>query len=251
MIFRANEIALLPLYAVGVFLSFTLSQSGMVRHHLRLREPGWRRGLFFNGLGAGLTAAVLLVLSVTKFMYGAWVVLGLLPLLVMMFQGIHRHYSAIAAQLALDGRADAPQAQQHTALLLVGDVHRGVLPALTVARSFAPERVTAVTVAIDPEQTARLQERWQRLIPDVPLVTLESPYRSLIGPLLRYIDTIDAQSDHDLLVIVIPEFVPSHWWEYLLHNQTAFLLRSALLLRKSKIVVSVPYHLQGRPPETE
>lgn len=251
MIFRANEIALLPLYAVGVFLSFTLSQSGMVRHHLRLREPGWRRGLFFNGLGAGLTAAVLLVLSVTKFMYGAWVVLGLLPLLVMMFQGIHRHYSAIAAQLALEGRADAPQAQQHTALLLVGDVHRGVLPALTVARSFAPGRVTAVTVAIDPEQTARLQERWQRLIPDVPLVTLESPYRSLIGPLLRYIDTVDAQSDHDLLVIVIPEFVPSHWWEYLLHNQTAFLLRSALLLRKSKIVVSVPYHLQSRPPETE
>ncbi|MDW8402982.1 APC family permease [Chloroflexus sp.] len=241
--FHANEIALLPLYAVGVFLSFTLSQSGMVRHHLRLREARWRRGLIINGLGALLTAIVLLVLSITKFIYGAWVVLVLLPALVLMFRAIHRHYSAIATQLALDDQIAEPLVQPHTAILLVGDLHRGILPALNVARSFAPNRVTAVTVAIEPERAVQLQQRWRQLIPDVPLVVLESPYRSLVGPLLSYIDTIDAQSGNDLSVIVIPEFVPLRWWEYMLHNQTAFLLRAALLLRKRKIVVSVPYEL--------
>ncbi len=243
ILFQANEIALLPLYAVGVFLSFTLSQSGMVRHHLRLREANWRRGLLINGLGALLTATVLLVLSITKFIYGAWVVLVLLPVLVLMFRAIHRHYQAIATQLALGDQIAEPPAQPHTAILLVGDLHQGVLPALAVARSFAPDRVTAVTVAIEPEQARQLQQRWRQFIPDVPLVVLESPYRSLVGPLLRYIDMVDAQTDNDLLVVVIPEFVPLRWWEYLLHNQTAFLLRAALLLRKRKIVVSVPYQL--------
>lgn len=243
ILFQANEIALLPLYAVGVFLSFTLSQSGMVRHHLRLREANWRRGLLINGLGALLTATVLLVLSITKFIYGAWVVLVLLPVLVLMFRAIHRHYQAIATQLALGDQIAEPPAQPHTAILLVGDLHQGVLPALAVARSFAPDRVTAVTVAIEPEQARQLQQRWRQFIPDVPLVVLESPYRSLVGPLLRYIDMVDAQTDNDLLVVVIPELVPLRWWEYLLHNQTAFLLRAALLLRKRKIVVSVPYQL--------
>ncbi len=243
ILFQAKEIALLPLYAVGVFLSFTLSQSGMVRHHLRLREAGWRRGLIINSLGALLTAIVLLVLSITKFVYGAWVVLVLLPVLVVMFRAIHRHYQAVAAQLALGDQVAEPPPQPHTAILLVGDLHRGVLPALAVARSFAPDRVTAVTVAIEPEQAVQVQQRWRQFIPDVPLVVLESPYRSLVGPLLRYIDMVDAQTDNDLLVVVIPEFVPARWWEYLLHNQTAFLLRAALLLRKRKIVVSVPYLL--------
>lgn len=244
VLFHANEIAMLPLYAIGVFISFTLSQSGMVIHHFRLKEPGWKRGAMINSLGALLTAIVLMVLSITKFTHGAWAVMVLIPLLVIIFNSIHRHYHNVARQLSLEG-ADIPiPLRRHTAIVLVSGIHRGVLPALQYGRSIAPDNVTAVYVNLDPDQTARIQHRWNEWGCDIPLVILESPYRSLITPLFNYIQEVDARYDDDVLTVVLPEFVPAHWWEHLLHNQTGLLIRTALIFNKGVVVTSIPYHLE-------
>lgn len=244
IIFRANEIAMLPLYAIGVFLSFTLSQTGMVQHHLRLREPHWQSGLVINLVGAILTTLVLLVLIVTKFIHGAWAVLLCLPVMVLLFRAIHQHYTNVAIQLSLSDATKPMPLPRHTAVVPVDSIHRGVLAALAFAESFAPGNVTAVHVELDPVQTAKLRERWDSWSNNVPLVILPSPYRSLIGPIMTYIDDADRRDPDDMFAVVVPEFIPHHWWEYLLHNQTAFLLRAALLLRKGKVVISVPYQLQ-------
>ncbi|WP_129671835.1 APC family permease [Candidatus Chloroploca sp. Khr17] len=242
--FRANEIAMLPLYAIGVFLSFTLSQGGMVIHHLREKEPGWRLGLGINGLGAGLTAVVLVVLVMTKFTHGAWVVLVLIPLLVVIFQAIHRHYVRVAAQLSLANATKPKPVRRLTAVVLVSGLHKGTLPALQIANALAPNNVTAVTVNMDAEYTERIHARWQDWGCDVPLVVLDSPYRSLITPLLKYIAEVDGRYHDDEVMVILPEFVPAHWWEHLLHNQTGLILRTALMFRAGKIVVSVPYKLE-------
>lgn len=242
--FRANEIAMLPLYAIGVFISFTLSQWGMVRRHLRLKEDGWQRGVLINGLGAVLTAIVMLVLGITKFTHGAWVVLMLIPALVMMFRAIRNHYLHVATQLSLAGAPRPTPLRRHTAIVLVSGIHRGVLPALQYARSIAPDNVTAVYVNLDPDQTTKLQARWCDWGCDVPLVVLDSPYRSLLTPLLRYIDEMDSRYSDDVLTVVLPEFVPAHWWEHLLHNQTGLLIKTALMFQKGKVVTSVPYRLE-------
>lgn len=242
--FRANEIAMLPLYAIGVFLSFTLSQSGMIVHHMREREPGWRSGLSINGLGALLTAVVLVVLAVTKFTHGAWGVLVLIPLLVLVFSRIHGHYARVAEQLSLTTAAKPKPVRRLTVVVLVSGVHKGVLPALELAKSLAPDNVTAVYVNLDQDQTDRLQMRWCDWGCAVPLVVLESPFRSLITPLMNYIDEVDGRYGDDELLVILPEFVPAHWWEHLLHNQTGLILRTALTLRKGKVVISVPYQLE-------
>ncbi|NTU77926.1 MAG: APC family permease [Chloroflexales bacterium] len=242
--FRANEIAMLPLYAIGVFLSFTLSQGGMVLHHLREKEAGWRSGLSINGLGAVLTAVVLVVLAVTKFTHGAWAVLVLIPLLVLIFQSIHTHYVRVAEQLSLT-TADKPQAVRRlTAVVLVSGLHKGTLPALQLAKSLAPDNVTAVTINLDPEHIEKIRGRWSEWGCDVPLVVLESPYRSLISPLLKYLEEVGSRYKDDELMVILPEFVPAHWWEHLLHNQTGLILRTALMFRAGKTVISVPYKLE-------
>ncbi|MBX0328079.1 APC family permease [Oscillochloris sp. ZM17-4] len=243
VLFQANEIAMLPLYAIGVFISFTLSQSGMVRRHFRIKEEGWRRGAAINTMGAVLTAVVLVVLAVTKFTHGAWVVMVLIPMLVLLFNSINRHYGSVASQLSLEG-ADLPiPLRRHTSIVLVSGIHRGVLPALQYARSIAPDNVTAVYVNLDADQTAKLQQRWIDWGCDVPLVVLESPYRSLITPLFNYIQEVDSRYTDDVLTVVLPEFVPAHWWEHLLHNQTGILIKTALMFNKGVVVTSVPYHL--------
>jgi amino acid transporter len=242
--FGANEIAMLPLYAIGVFLSFTLSQGGMVQHHLREREPGWRCWLAINGLGALLTAVVLVVLAITKFTHGAWAVLVLIPLLVLVFHRIHGHYLRVAEQLSLYGAQKPTPVRRVTAVVLVSGLHRGTLPALELAKSLAPDNVTAVTVNLDPEQSEKIRARWCDWGCAVPLVVLESPFRSLLTPLLRYIDEVDSRYGDDELLIILPEFVPAHWWEALLHNQTGLILRTALLFQKGKTVISVPYRLE-------
>lgn len=244
VVFRANEIAMLPLYAIGVFISFTLSQFGMVVHHLREREPKWRSGLIINGLGGVLTFVVLLVLAVTKFTHGAWAVLVLMPMLVALFSLIHHHYRNVATQLSLSDASKPAPVRRLTALVLVSGIHKGVLPALQLARSFAPDNVTAVMVSLEPEHTDRLYRRWDEWGCDIPLVVLDSPYRSLISPLMAYIDEIDQQYTDDELLVILPEFVPAHWWEHILHNQTGLILKTALMFRKGKIVVSVPYRLE-------
>jgi amino acid transporter len=243
ILFKANEIAMLPLYAVGVFISFTLSQSGMVRRFMRLKEPGWRRGTFISAIGAVVTATVMFVLGATRFTQGAWVVLALIPVLVLIFRAIHTHYKRVAEQLSLATAAKPRAVRRLTAIVLVSGIHKGVLPALELAKSLAPDNVTAVYVNLDQDHTDRLQARWCDWGCEVPLAVLESPFRSLITPVMRYIDEVDGRYGDDELMVILPEFVPARWWEHLLHNQTGLILRTALMFRKGKVVVSVPYHL--------
>jgi amino acid transporter len=242
--FNAREQAMLPLYAIGVFISFTLSQFGMVRHWLRTREEGWARSVVVNAIGAVLTAIVLVVIVVTKFAQGAWAVLVLTPILVLLFRSIHHHYQDVARQLSLEKASRVDPVRRHTVLVLISGIHRGVVPALEFAKSLAPDNTTALYVDLDDEHTRKIRDKWSRWGSGVPLQVLDSPYRSLVRPILRYIDQIDAQYDDDVLSVILPEFVPSKWWQHLLHNQTALAIKAALLFRKNVVVISVPYHLE-------
>jgi amino acid transporter len=244
IIFNAREQAMLPLYAIGVFISFTLSQLGMVRHWQRFHEAGWQRSIVVNGIGAVLTAIVLMVIVVTKFSGGAWVVLILTPLLVWLFRAIHRHYKSVAAELSLEKAPVVEPVKRHTAVVLISGIHRGVIPALEFAKSLAQDNVTALYVDLDEEHTAKIRNKWVQWGSGVPLMVLDSPYRSLVRPILRYIDQLDEQYDDDVLSVILPEFIPSKWWQHLLHNQTALAIKGALLFRKGVVVISVPYHLE-------
>ena len=242
--FQGDTHALLPLYAIGVFISFTLSQSGMVRRWLRLREKGWQWRVWINGIGAAVTGVVLLTLTVTKFVEGAWIVVVVTPVLVTTFVVMHRHYDEVARELSLEG-FEGPPAFQHTVLVLIGDVHRGVVRAVQYARTLAPTAaVRAVYVETDPAHTARLEDKWGKWGLGVPLVVLTSPYRSLLRPLLDYLDQIQSRSGEQMVTIVLPEFLPRHWWQHVLHNQTALLVKGALLFRRNTVVADVPYLLQ-------
>jgi len=244
VVFQGDTHALLPLYAIGVFISFTLSQGGMVRRWLRLREKGWRWRVWINGVGALVTAVVLLTLAVTKFVEGAWIVVVVIPVLVTTFVVMHRHYNEVAHELSLEG-FEGPPRFQHTVLVLVGDVHRGVVRAVQYARTLAPNAVVrAVYVETDPTRTARIEDRWGKWGLGVPLVVLTSPYRSLLRPLLDYLDQIQARGDEQMVTIVLPEFLPRHWWQHVLHNQTALLVKGALLFRRNTVVADVPYLLK-------
>jgi hypothetical protein len=242
--FGAREQSLLHLYAVGVFMSFTLSQFGMVQRWRRLKTPGWQRNATINMIGATVTGLVLVVIASTKFLEGAWAVLALIPIMVLILRSIHWHYTEVAKQLSL---ADAPPpraVRRHTAVVLISGVHRGVIPALQYGLSLAPDNVTAVYVDMDAETTAKLQEKWKQWGSGVPLVVLSSPYRSLVRPLMNYIDEMDKKYDDDVLTVILPEFIPSKWWQHLLHNQTALLIKATLLFSKHVVVMSVPYHLR-------
>jgi len=245
VIFGGDTHALLPLYAIGVFVSFTLSQGGMVRRWLRLKEKGWRWRMCVNGVGAVVTGIVLLTLAVTKFKEGAWIVVVVVPLLVLVFVVMHRHYAGVADELSLEGLEGPPQFQ-HTVLVLIGDVHRGVVRAVQYARTLAaPDAaVRAVYVETDPARTLKVEERWAKWGLSVPLVVLTSPYRSILRPLLEYIDQIQARGDDQMVTIVLPEFLPRRWWQHLLHNQTALLVKGALLFHKNIVVADVPYLLK-------
>ena len=242
VIFGGSTHALIPLYAVGVFLSFTLSQASMVRRWLVRREPGWQWRWWLNAVGATTTGLVVAIITATKFTHGAWVVVLLIPLLVMLFMAIRRHYADVAGQLSLDGYGGPPP-MQHTVLVLAGDLHKGVIHALQYARTLAPS-VKGVYVELDPEKTRRLEEKWIKWGMGVPLVVLSSPYRSLLQPFLEYLDHLLALGENHMVTIVIPEFVTKHWWQHLLHNQTAFLIKGTLLFRKNVVVTDVPYHLR-------
>jgi amino acid transporter len=237
--FGGETNALIPLYAVGVFTGFTLSQSGMVRHHKALKEPGWRRNMFFNGLGAVATGIVLVVVVVSKFTIGAWVPVLLIPIIVVGFRSIHRHYERVTSSLAVppDYR---PEAHRHTVIVLVGNMHRGVLDALAYARSLAPDRLIAVTVVINPEEHDRIQQQWEQFEVPVDLRIIHDPYRELTLPVVRLLDELDADWPDDIITVVLPEFVLNHWWEGALHNQSALQLKAALRQRPNTVVVAVP-----------
>ena len=243
VVFRGDTHALIPLYAVGVFLSFTLKQASMVRYWVRGRQPGWVSGVSVQAVGATVTGLVMIVIAVTKFTHGAWIVVVLIPILVVAFVTVRRHYDQVARQLSIEGPGVAePPLAGHTVLVLVGDVHRGVLRALRYARALS-ENARGVYVEITPEQTRRVEERWSRFAGGMPLVVLRSPYRSVAGPLLEYLDLLQRQAADDLVTIILPEFIPARWWQHLLHNQTALLIKGALLFRRGVIVTNVPYHL--------
>jgi amino acid transporter len=243
IVFGGDTHALIPLYAVGVFISFTLSQAGMVRHWLTDGGAGWRWRLGVNGVGALVTGAVTVVIAVTKFTHGAWIVVLLIPLLVLGFRAIYRHYDTVAHELSLEHLVEEPPVN-NTVLVLVGDLHMGVVKALRYAQSLSPSP-KAVYVELDPSATARLEERWSKGGCGVPMVVLASPYRSMLRPLLDYIGRIRERDANSVVTIVIPEFVPRRWWQHLLHNQTALLVKGALLFRRGVVVVDVPFHLHS------
>ena len=241
-LFDGSTHSLIPLYALGVFTSFTLSQTGMVRRWLTRRPAGWRPKAVISGLGATTTGLVMVVTALAKFSDGAWIVVVVAGALIAGFVSINRHYRAVAGQLSLDGYVGPPP-MQHTVLVLVGDLHKGVVQALQYARTLSPS-AKAVYVEMDPEKTRRLEEKWGTWGFGVPLVVLTSPYRLLLTPLLEYVDHLLALGENHMVTIVIPEFIPAKWWQQLLHNQTALLIKGALLFRRNVVVTDVPYHLR-------
>jgi hypothetical protein len=287
VIFRGHEQAMLPLYAVGVFLSFALSQSGMVIHWLRERKESqerarirkeedgkrrrqsvagvaggtdvdeeqlltevaaeekrdhWLLPTIINAAGAVITFVVLIVIAVTKFTHGAWAVIVLIPLLVLMFHSIHKHYAEVARQLTTEGLQKL-RPIRHEVIVPISGIHRGVISALEYAKAIAPDHVTAVYIDLDEEATKKLRQKWDQWGSGVRLVVLASPYRSLVRPLLRYIDRVERQAD-EVVTVVLPEFVAARWWQFLLHNQSSLLLKGALLFKKGIVVTNVPYHLE-------
>ena len=251
VVFHAETHALISLYAIGVFVSFTLSQFGMVRFWFRERGSRWPMRAALNGIGAVATGVVTLIIATTKFTHGAWLVILLIPLLVLLLMTIRRHYDDVAGQLSLEGLEphELPP-ERHHVLVLVGDVHRGVLAALRYARAISPN-AHAIYVEIDAESRRRLEPRWAKWASSMPLVVLQSPYRSVVGPLLEYVDRLQRQAPDTLITIVLPEFLPVRWWQQLLHNQTALLIKGALLFRRGVIVTDVPYHLAARAGEPD
>jgi amino acid transporter len=273
-VFKGDTSRLIPLYAVGVFLSFTLSQAGMVRHWWRvgkrlpaaaIADPapaetqeahavprseevgaapaarGWRRSIIINGLGALATALVLAVFLFTKFIHGAWIVVVVVPLLVLMFRAIHRYYLNINVQLQLGDVASL--VPRHNRIIVpVITVNRGMIHVLEYALGLSRD-VQAVYVDVDPAETDQVRQDWERLHSDVPLKVLPSPYRAFVGVLVDYIDAVDVARGDDMVTVLLPEFVTAHWWQQFLHNQPIFLLKTALLNRTGIIVSSVPYHL--------
>ena len=299
--FRGDTSRLIPLYAVGVFLSFTLSQAGMIIHwwregqHLKtmraaaaagaatqpppidkkqsaeLRLTGklegfrltqsveapktlaevqslekkshWKKSLVINAIGATATGIVLFVFIATKFIHGAWVVVVLIPLLVLLFLKIHRHYIEVARQLSTEGLSQL-RPIHHEVIVPISGIHRGVVQALEYAKSIAPHHVTAVYVNLDDEAAQKLRQKWQQWGSGVNLVVVASPYRSLARPLLNYVDRVRRTRQGVVVTIVLPEFVPAKWWQNILHNQNTLFLKGALLFKKGIVVTNVPYHLE-------
>ena len=240
--FHGDTHALIPLYMLGVFVSFTLSQAGMVVKARRERKAGWRVGAVVNGVGAVLTAVVLIVVCVTKFGEGAWIIVALIPLLVLHFLAVHRHYENVAGQLSLED-VKVPGKRRSIVIVPIGGVHRAVVRALEYARTLSGD-VRAVYVDVDPHATAEIRELWGEWGRGVRLEILASPFRSVTEPLLEYIELIDGESPDTFITVLLPEFVPARWWHHLLHNQRALLIKGALLFRHKVVVTSVPYHLE-------
>lgn len=251
--FQGDTTRLINLFAVGVFVSFTLSQAGMVVHWWRQRKEkrGWQRSILINGLGALTTFLVALVIAFAKFLQGAWIVILPIPLLVWMFLSIRRHYLRVERQRTTHIPIH-PKEIHHRIVVPIAGLDRAAVQTLAYARSITPH-VAAVHVVIDDEEAEQVRadwERWQQRLAEeeeTHLVVIESPYRSLIRPVLAYIDTLHERHPDETLTVMLPEFVVAHWWEYFLHNQIALRLKAALLFRPGIVVVNIPYHIHNRP----
>jgi hypothetical protein len=241
VVFEGDTHSLIPLYMIGVFVSFTLSQAGMVIHWRRLREPGWKSSAVVNGFGAIVTGIVLTIVAVTKAAEGAWIILVMIPVLVGMFEVTRRHYDHVAAELTLRGWQPSP-AGRHVVIVPIGGLQRAVVKALRYARTLSAD-VRAIYVELDPMATDALREQWKEWGQGVHLVVLDSPYRSLMEPLLDYIEALQETEPNAYVTVILPEFVPHRLWQHLLHNQHALLIKGALLFKPNVVVTSVPYHL--------
>ena len=260
VVFQASVTRLIPLYAIGVFLSFTLSQTGMAHRwwksgHLQpdeeLQEPGsvlqydrkWIIKMIVNGFGAVCTFVVMIVFAVTKFREGAWFVIVLLPVLLFVFYSIHHHYKNLAKQLSLENENERPRITRDRVIILVGGVHQGTLAAIRFARTVT-EDITAVHIATDPLEAEKIQHKWEQHGGGIRLVILNSPYRLMIEPLLEYMERIEAvKKQNEIITIVVPRFIPRRWWANFLHMRTAETLRKVLLNRDDVVIVEVPYQV--------
>jgi hypothetical protein len=259
IIFNASVTALIPLWAVGVFLSFTLSQAGMARHWWKNRQlasghpsdkesvprydPGWRWKLTINGLGSVTTAIVTLIFAITKFVDGAWIIVLLLPMIVLSFYAVHRHYISLAKDLSLDHYGEAPPSRRHRVIMPVSAIHQGTLEALDYALSLSRD-VTAVHISMDLDQAEKLRHKWGMWGKGARLVVIESPYRTFPEPFLEYVNELcSILQPNERLTIVVPQFIPRHWWHNALHTQTAFWLRFMLLNKRGIVITEVPYQV--------
>jgi amino acid transporter len=250
IVFGGDTHALIPLFAVGVFLAFTLSQAGMVAHWWRVRGKLWIFKSFVNGLGAIATFVAVIIIAGSKFVEGAWITILLIPLLIFILYNIRAHYRGVAQQLSMDSVSLKEQIHLQPRLVIpISGVHRGVIDAVNFACSISQD-VTAVYIELEDGAGDRIHQRWLQCWPNLPLAIVPSPYRSIINPLLNYLDEADRQrADGQFAVLVLPEFVPAHWWQGLLHNQTAWLIKAALLYRRrhqgfQRVIIDVPFHLQ-------
>ncbi|MHB1420434.1 MAG: APC family permease [Bacillota bacterium] len=244
IIFRGDTHALIPLYAVGVFLSFTLSQSGMVMHWIKAAEKNWRNHALVNGSGALVTGIVSAVIIWTKFTRGAWIIVVLIPIVVRLLFAVKSHYQVVASELTTQGYIPENFDQTAHIIVPIGTLNKVALKTLRYAQTLSTD-VTAVNVAMDPSDAEKLKEKFEDFkLNQVKLVILDSPYRALIGPLIKYIEEVESlQQPGQIVTVLLPEFVPRRWWHYFLHNQTGFLVKTALFLRRDTVVASVPYHL--------
>lgn len=240
--FNGNVTKLVPLFAVGLFSAFTLSQAGMVIHHLRRREPRWQYNMAINGTGAVACLVVLGIVVVSKFTEGAWVPTAVIPLIVLVFSGIKRHYERIEATMLAVSPMVIPVVH-HTVVLPIGRITPAVVQAIGYARAMKPDHVVAVKVVSDDDERRQALEDWAQLGCEIQLELLESPYRDLAGPILAFLDELDAKYANDLITVLIPEFVVHHWWAQALHNQSALALKARLLFRPNTAVTSLPIHL--------
>lgn len=241
--FNGDVSTLIPLFAVGLFTAFTLSQTGMVVHHWRTREPGWARRLAVNAVGATATSVVMVIILASKFTEGAWIPTVAIPLMVLLFSGIRRHYDRVSVALRCAPGTPLPTIT-HTVVVLVGpEIHAGVLEAIAYAKTLQPKYLHAVHVGADPDEGAALSNRWNEYQLGIPLDLVPSPYRELTSPAVAYLDRLDERYAHDVVTVMIPEIVVQRWWAQLLHNQDALHLKARLLFRKGTVVTSVPVHV--------
>jgi amino acid transporter len=243
VMFNASVSGLIPLYTLGVFIAFTLSQTGMLVRWYRRREPGWLRGMLINGLGAATTGVVMLVVGTSNFFQGSWLVIVLVPVLMALLWGIRHHYRTLEGRLALDRIPEGKEvAAEPIVIVPLARLDRTARQAIAFANSIS-QHATAVHITNNPESATELRERWPDWAGKTELVVVESPYRALVGPLLRYLDALQAQDPGRPVVVVLSEVVPRHWWENFLHNQTALRLKLRLFNRPNTIVADVPYHV--------
>jgi amino acid transporter len=250
VLFNGDTHALIPLFAVGVFLAFTLSQTGMVVHWYKFREQGWTLKMSLNAIGALTTAITLVIVLYSKFLEGAWMTVLLIPLLVIGFSQISRHYQQVRKQLSLKGLPPSLKPFPPPRVVIpISGVHRGIVDAVDFAQAIS-KNVTVVYIELEPGSGEKVREQWDRWWPDIPLVVIASPYRSIVGPLLDFLDETDHENnDGQLATVILPEFVPARWWQALLHNQTTWLIKTALLYRRrtlgyQRVIIDIPYHLR-------